>query len=94
MSKPPKWYAERVVDDSGFETGKLHIIMRGAPCAYDFDLPEDAQLASAAPDMLDVLERLFERGDVNVMLAGNPTAIRSLEADARAAIARARGETA
>jgi len=50
---------------AGFETGKLHIVMRGEPKAYDFDRLADATLAAAAPDLLaaaqTVLAGLCER---------------------------------
>lgn len=55
---PGPWTAERAVDDAGFETGKVWIIMKGAPCGYDFDRWEDAVLAAAAPDLLDALEAM------------------------------------
>lgn len=55
---PGEWRAEREVDLNGFETGKLWIVMGGAPCAYDFDRYEDAVLAAAAPALLEALRGL------------------------------------
>jgi len=55
---PGPWAAERAVDDLGYETGKVWIIMRGQPMAYDFDKFEDAQLAAAAPDLLEACMRI------------------------------------
>jgi hypothetical protein len=49
-------------------------------------------LREAAPDLLEVLEELFVRGPVHCALAGNPNACEALEAKARAAIAKARGQ--
>lgn len=59
------------------------------------DKPENtanARLIAAAPDLLEALEELFVRGDVQIAFAGNPNACEALEAKCRSAIARARGE--
>lgn len=61
---PGEWRAEREVDLNGFETGKLWIVMGGAPCAYDFDRYEDAVLAAAAPALLEALTDLVIYHDV------------------------------
>lgn len=81
------WRAEREVDRNGFETGKLWIVMGGEPRAYGFDRYEDATLAAAAPDLLEVLEEILDEA-----LHLNPaTAFRaSVETRARAAIDRVR----
>jgi len=53
----------------------------------------NARLISAAPDLLEVLKDLFERGEVHMLLAGNPAACMALEEKARAAIAKAEGRS-
>ena len=67
---------------------------------YDFSdlgfgtLEANARLIAAAPELYEALALLFEDGPVDVALGGNPQAIEQVEAKCRAALAKARGESA
>lgn len=52
----------------------------------------NATLIAASPDLAEVLIEMFETGDVRIAFAGNPIACDRLEAKARAALAKARGQ--
>lgn len=95
---PGPWTAEKAVDDAGFETGKIWIIMKGAPCGYDFDRWEDAVLAAAAPDLLAALQALVETCTLRSLRGYDHTpSMRDQQdaiSDAQAAIARATGGAA
>lgn len=80
------WFAERAVDHDGFETGKLWIVMKGQPMAYDFDRFEDANLAAAAPELLEALTLIRDEGMKN-----HNTRCREWWPTVPAAIARATG---
>lgn len=86
---PGPWTAERAVDEAGFETGKVWIIMRGEPKAYDFDHFEDAQIAAAAPEMFIALKKIAMNAEDGLHLY-TPS---SMQAIARAAIAKAEGRS-
>lgn len=49
----------------------------------------DDALRAQRDALLEVMTELFERGDVQILFAGNPIACDALEAKARAAIAQA-----
>lgn len=89
---PGELRAEREVDLNGIETGKLWIVMRGAPCAYDFDRYEDAVLAAAAPALLEALKGaraiVAEELDCLIRSCSLDGTAATLDADARDEVAR------
>ncbi len=67
--------------------------------ATDIDLQQaeqrmrDAHLIAAAPDLYEALVNLLENPAYETAIGGNPNAVTAMLVDAKAALAKARGET-